>query len=81
MPSIKRAQFLLTLAWVPTANKVQVLSLEQGVIDFDLQKQKSFGRGQMYTVLNRAKTYDNLYCTGEFKKSAIKVNKDALLEY
>ena len=27
------------------------------------------------------KTYDNLYCIGEFKKSAINVNKDALLEY
>ena len=27
------------------------------------------------------KTYDNVYCIGEFKKSAINVNKDALLEY
>ena len=36
----------------------------------------------MYTALSRVKTYDNLYCIGEFnKKSAIKVNKDALLEY
>ena len=35
----------------------------------------------MYTALSRVKTYDNLYCIGEFKKSSIKVNKDALLEY
>ena len=35
----------------------------------------------MCTGLSRVKTYDNLYCTGELKKSAIKVNKDALLEY
>ena len=35
----------------------------------------------MYTALSKVKTYDNLYCTAEFKKSAIKVNKDALLEY
>ena len=35
----------------------------------------------MYTGLSRVKPYDNLYCTGELKKSAIKVNKDALLEY
>ena len=35
----------------------------------------------MYTWFSRVKTYDNLYCIGEFKKSAIKVNKDALLEY
>ena len=35
----------------------------------------------MHTVFSRVKTYDNLYCKGEFKKSTIKVNKDALLEY
>ena len=34
-----------------------------------------------YTVHSRVKTYDSYYCIGEFKKSAIKVNKDALLEY
>ena len=33
------------------------------------------------TSQSRVKTYDNLYCIREFKKSAIKVNKDALLEY
>ena len=32
-------------------------------------------------MLSRVKTYDNLYGIGEFKKSAIKVNKDVLLEY
>ena len=35
----------------------------------------------MYTALNRVKIYDNLYCVEELKKSAIKVNNDALLEY
>ena len=35
----------------------------------------------MYTALSRVKTYDNLYCIGEFIRSAIKVNKYALLEY
>ena len=35
----------------------------------------------MYTALSSVKTYDNLYCIGDFKKSAIKVNKDGLLEY
>ena len=35
----------------------------------------------MYTALSRVETCDNLFCIGEFKKSAIKVNKDALLEY
>ena len=32
-------------------------------------------------MLSRVKTYDNLYCIEEFKKSAIKVNKEALSEY
>ena len=80
-PSIKRTQFPLTLACASTVHKVESLSLEQGAIDFDLQKQKSFGSGQMYIALGRVRTYDNLYCIGEFKKSAIKINKDALLEY
>ena len=35
----------------------------------------------MYTALSRVKTYDKLYCIGEIRKSAIKENKDALLEY
>ena len=37
-PSIKRTQFLLTLVWTSTVLKVQGLSLEQGIIDLDLQK-------------------------------------------
>ena len=36
LPSMKRTQFLLTLAWTSTDNKFQGLSLEQSVIDFDL---------------------------------------------
>ena len=80
-PSIKGTQFPLTLAWASTVHKVQGLSLGQGVNDFDLQKQRSFGEGQVYTALSRVKIYENLYCIGGFKKSAIKVNKDTLLEY
>ena len=43
-----------------------------------LQKPKSFGLRQIYTALSRVKPF---YCIGEFEKSAIKVNKDTLLEY
>ena len=32
-------------------------------------------------MLSRVKTYENLYCIGEFNKSAIKVNRHALLAY
>ena len=35
----------------------------------------------MHTAPSRVKTYDNPYCLFEFKKSAIKVNKDVLVEY
>ena len=68
-------QFPLTLAWAANVHMVQGLSLEQGVIDFDLQKQKSFKPGQIDTALSSVKTYDNLYCIREFKKSSIKVKK------
>ena len=38
-------------------------------------------QGQIYTTLSRLKTYSNLYWIGESKKSAIKINKEAWLEY
>ena len=79
-PSIKHTRFPLTLAWASTVHNVQDLSLEKGVTGFGLQKQKSFWPGQIYIPLSRVKTYDNLYCIREFKKSAIQVNKEALLE-
>ena len=78
LQSIKHTQFLLTLAWASTVHKVRDLNVEQGVINFDLQKQKSYGPLEMYTALRRVKTYDdNIYCIGEFKKST-GINKDAL---
>ena len=80
-PNIKRTQFPLDIAWASTVHKVQGLSLEHGVVSFDLGKQRSFGADQIYTALSRVKTYNYLYCIGEFRKSAIKVNKDTLLKY
>ena len=41
-------------------HKIQGLRLEERIIDFNLQKQKFFGPGQMYAVLSSVKTYDNL---------------------
>ena len=37
-PCDKRTQFPLTLAWTCTVHKVQGLSLDTGVISFDLHK-------------------------------------------
>ena len=39
-PSIKRTQFPLVLSCACTVHKVQGLSLKEGVISFDLQRQK-----------------------------------------
>ena len=39
-PSMKRTQFPLMLAWLSTFHEVQGLNLEQGVIDFGLEKEK-----------------------------------------
>ena len=41
--SIKHTHFPLTLACASNVHKVQDLSLQQGVTDFELQKPKSFG--------------------------------------
>ena len=46
-PSIKRTQYLFMLSWACTIHKVQGLSLEEGVANFSLQKQRTFGPGQM----------------------------------
>ena len=43
--------WLAKLLKLKTVHEVQGLSLEQGVIDFDLPKQKSFDPGQIYTAL------------------------------
>ena len=51
--TIMRTQFPLMIAWTFTFQKVQDSSLEQGVIDSDLRKQKSFGLGQIYAALSR----------------------------
>ena len=56
----KRTQFPLVFSWSCTIHKVQGLSLEQGVVSFDLKKQNSFGPGQMYTALSRVTNYDHL---------------------
>ena len=80
-PIIKRTQFPLMLSWACTIHKVQGLSLEEGVVNFDLQKQRTFGQGQIYTTLSRVSSYDKLFCVGKFEQSPIKVNVSTLQEY
>ena len=57
------------------------MSLNEGVVSFELQKQKYFGPGQIYTALSRVTDYDKLFCKGELNTSSIRVNTFALVEY
>ena len=41
--STKRTQFPIVLSWVSTVHKVQGLSLDESVLDFNLTGQRSFG--------------------------------------
>ena len=61
---INRSQFTLMLVWGCTVHKVQGLALEKVVISFDLVKQRSFNYEQMYVVLSRVTSLDNLYLIG-----------------
>ena len=65
--------FVLTLAW---ASIVQKLLLVLIYISKNYLSQDRY-----IPHLIRYKTFGHLYCTGEFRKPAIKVNKDTLLEY
>ena len=80
-PSIKPKQFPLMLSWACNIHEVQGLSLEEDVVNCDLQKQRTFGQGQMYTALSRVSSYDKLFCVGKFEPPSIKVNVSTLQEY
>jgi len=80
-PSMKRLQFPLMLSWACTVHKVQGKTFNKIVINFDLKKQKAFHPGQMYVALSRVTTLEGLYLTGNFKKSAIKVDTRATEQY
>ena len=80
-PSVKRTQFPLTLPWACTVPKVQGLSLAEGVVSFDLEKQKSFNQGKIYVALSRISSMNKMYLIGSYNKAALKVNKSAKKEY
>ena len=61
-------------------HKVQGLSSDQGIGDFNLKKQKLFGPGQIYTPLGRIKMHNKLFSTRQNKKCSVTVNMDALNE-
>ena len=80
-PCIKRTAFSLVLSWACTVPKVQGLSLDEGVISFDLHRQRSFNQGQMYVALSRITSLDRMFLIGNYNKTAIKENSSAKQEY
>ena len=50
---------------------MQGLSLDEGVISFNLHRQKSFNPGQMYASLSRITSMDRMHLVGNNSKKAI----------
>ena len=72
-PCMKQTQFPLILSWACTIHNVHGVSLDEGIVSFNLQRQKTFNQGQMYVALSRIRhqkyvSYRVLY------RAAIKVN-------
>ena len=72
-PYVKSTQFPLTLSWACTVHKVQGISLAEGVVSFDLEKQKSFNQGQTYVALSSISSMNKMYLIGSYSKTALKV--------
>ena len=80
-PCVKQTQFPLALGWACTVHKVQGISLSEGVINFNLHKQRSISQGQMYVAPSRVRKLEKFYLLGQYCSSAIKVNGNARREY
>ena len=80
-PEIQRIQFPITLAWACTIHKVQGLTLQNVVISFKLNKQKSFNNGQVYVALSRATSLQGLHVLDPINKHHIKTDSRVHDEY
>ena len=67
-PHIRRTQFPSTLAWACTVHQTQGLTIDVGVVGFELNKQKAFDQGQM-SALSRVTSLSGLLLTNHFNKS------------
>lgn len=56
---LSETQFPLAVAWTATVHEVQGLRLDQGVLDFDLKKQKPIELDQINSGTSRVKTNDS----------------------
>ena len=80
-PEIQRIQFPITLAWACTIHKVQGLTLQNVVISFNLNKQKSFNCGQAYVALSRSTSLEGLHILGQINSKHVKADSKVHNEY
>ena len=64
-----------------TVHKVQDLSLDEGVVSFELKSQKSFIREQMYVTLSRISSTNKTYLIRKYRKAALKLHVSTKKEY
>ena len=60
---------------------MQSLSLDEDVISFDLDRQRSLNQGQMYAGLSRITSMGEMFLIGNYNKTAIKENSSTKQEY
>jgi len=80
-PEIQRIQFPLTLAYSCTVHKVQGLTLQNVVISFNLNKQRSFNYGQIYVALSRSTSLQGIHILGQIESKHVKANPKVHEEY
>ena len=62
-------------------HKVQGLSLTEGEVSFDLEKQKFFNQGQIYVALSRISSMNKMCLIRSYNKAVLKVNKSGKKKY
>ena len=62
-------------------HKVQGLTLNEVVVNFELRNQKSFNPGQIYVALSRVTSLQGLYILGNIEDKLIKGNPKVHFEY
>ena len=55
--------------------------MAEGVVSFDLEKQKSFNQGQIYVALTKLSSMNKMYLIESYNRAALKVNESTKKEY
>ena len=80
-PEVQRIQFPISLAWACTVHKVQGLTLQNVVISFNLNRQRSFNYGQVYVALSRATSLSGLHINGKINSKHVRADPRVTSEY